>query len=60
MEKSKSKKKRRAEKAPMNVAGQLAMPERLLPWERDLIAVLLEALNGSTQQEEKADAGVSS
>jgi len=60
MEKSESKKKRRAEKAPMNVTGQLAMSERLLPWERDLLAVLLEALNGSTQQEEKADAGVSS
>jgi len=60
MEESKSKKKRRAEKEPLNVTGQLAMPERLLPWERDLLAVLIEAVNGSTQQEEKADGGVSS
>lgn len=59
MEKSKSEERRRAEKAPLNVIGQLAMPEGLLPWERDLLAVLLEAVNGSTQ-EEKADAGVSS
>jgi len=61
MEKSKSKKQRRAEKAPLYVTGQLAMPERILPWERDLLAVLLEAVNGSTQQgKEKADAGVAS
>ena len=59
MEESKSKKKRRAEKAPLNVIGQLAMSERPLPWERALLGVLLEAV-ASTQQEEKADGGVSS
>ena len=50
MEKSKSKKKRRAEKPPLNVTGQLVIPREILPWERDLIAVLVEAVNGSTQQ----------
>ena len=60
MEKSKSKKKIRAEKAPLNVAGQLAMPERLLPWERDLVAVLLEAIDGAQQREEKTDIEVPS
>ena len=59
MEESKSKKKRRTEKAPLNVIGQLAIPREILPWERDLLAVLLEAVNGSKQQEHKADAGVS-
>ncbi len=60
MEKSKPKKKGCAEKAPLNITGQLAMPEKLPPWERNLLAVVLEAVDGSTQQEEKADAGVSS
>ena len=46
MEKSKSKKQRRAEKARLNVIGQLTMPERLLP----LLAVLLEAVDGSVQR----------
>jgi hypothetical protein len=60
MEKSKSTKKWRAEKPPLNVTGQLAMPENIQPWERDLLGVLLEVVNGSTQQKEEADAGVSS
>jgi len=60
MEESKSKKKRRTEKASLDVIGQFAMPTRILPWERDLLAVLLIAVNGSTPQEEKADAGVPS
>ena len=60
MEKLKSKKKRRAEKTPLNVVGQLAMPEGIPPWERDLLAVLLEAVDGSRPREEKADAGVPS
>lgn len=52
MEKSKSKKKRRAEKPPLNVSGQLAIPENILPWERDLLAVLLEAVADSVQHNE--------
>jgi hypothetical protein len=59
MEKSKSTKQRRGAKA-LQVTGHLALPEGLLPWERDLLAALLEAINGSTQQYEKADTGVSS
>jgi len=47
MEKSKSKIKRRAEKAPLNVNSRLAMPREILPWERDLLAVLLEAVTVS-------------
>ena len=50
MEKSKSKTKRRAEKAPLNVNSRLAMPREILPWERDLLAVLLEAVDGSVEQ----------
>lgn len=50
MEKSKSKKKVRAHKAPMKVTGRLAMPKELLPWERDLLAVLLKAVDGSVQR----------
>jgi hypothetical protein len=50
MEKSKSKKQRRAEKPPLSVTGQLAIPERLLPWERDLLAILLEAIDGSVRR----------
>jgi len=42
MEKSKSKQKQRAEKAPLNVTGQPAMPKEILPWERDLLAILIE------------------
>ena len=60
MEKSKSKKKVRAEKPPLNVTGQLAMPTRILPWERDLLAVMLEAVDGAAQREEEADHEVSS
>jgi hypothetical protein len=50
MEKSKSNKKRRAEKPPLNVTGQLAMPENILPWERDLLTLLLEAVDGSVER----------
>ena len=52
MEKLKSKKKRRAETPPLNVSGQLAIPENILPWERDLLAVLLEAIEGSAERKE--------
>jgi hypothetical protein len=60
MEKSKTKKQQRAEKPPLNVTGQLVMPREILPWERDLLVVLLEAISGSTQQEEKVAVGVPS
>jgi len=50
MEKSKSRKKVRAEKPPLNVIGLLAMPREILRWERDLLAVLLEAVDSSVQQ----------
>jgi hypothetical protein len=60
MEKSKSKKKRRAEKPALNVTGQLAMPREILPWERDLLVVLVEAVDGSAEQEEHAYIEVSS
>jgi hypothetical protein len=50
MEKSKSKNKRRAEKPSLNVVGQLAMPKAIPPWERELLAVLLEAVDGSVQR----------
>jgi hypothetical protein len=60
MEKSESKKKRRAEKPPLTVTGQLAMPREILPWERDLLAVLLEAVDGSAEQDEQADIEVPS
>jgi len=60
MEKSKSKKKRRAEKPPLNVTGQLVIPREILPWERDLLAVLLEAVDGSAGQEEQANIEVPS
>lgn len=59
MEKSKSKKKVRAEKPPLNVTGQLAMPRKILRWERDLLAVLLEAVDSSVQRK-KTDIEVSS
>ncbi|MBN1609947.1 MAG: hypothetical protein JW940_25190 [Polyangiaceae bacterium] len=35
---------------PLSVTGQLAIPERLLPWERDLLAILLEAIDGSVRR----------
>jgi hypothetical protein len=50
MEKSKTKKQRRADKPSLNVNGRLAMPREILPWERDLLAVLLEAVEGSVQR----------
>ena len=51
MEKSKSKERRRAGREPqLKVTSQLAMPKEILPWERDLLAVLLDALDGSVQQ----------
>lgn len=50
MEKSKLRKRRRAEKPPLSVTGQLAMPREILPWERDLLAVLLEAIDGSVER----------
>ena len=50
MHKSKSEPKRRDQRRPLNVASQMAMPEKILPWERDLLAVLLEAVDGSVQR----------
>ena len=50
MEKSKSKKKQRAAEVPLNVTGLLAMPIEVLPWERDLLTLLLEAVNGSAER----------
>ena len=50
MEKSKTKKQRRAEKPSLKVTGQLAMPENILPWEHDLLAVLLEAVDGCVER----------
>lgn len=60
MEESKTKQQQRAEKPPLNVTGQLAMPREILPWERDLLAVLLEAVDGSAGQEEQANIEVPS
>jgi hypothetical protein len=60
MEKSKSKERRRAEKPQLKVTGQLVMPSEILPWERDLLAVMLEAVDGAAQREEEADHEVSS
>ena len=59
MEKSKTKKQQRAEKPPLNVTGQLAMPREILPWERDLLTLLLEAVDGSFERE-KTDIEVAS
>ena len=50
MKKSKTKKQRRVEKPPLNVTGQVAVPENILPWERDLLTVLLEAVDGSAER----------
>ena len=50
MEKSKTKKQRRADNPSLNVNGRLAMPREILPWERDLLAVLLEAIDGSAER----------
>lgn len=60
MDKFKSKKKRCAEKTPLNVIGSLAMPKELQPWERDLLGILLEAVHGSAEQGQKADSEVAS
>ena len=60
MEKSENKKKRCAEKPPLSVTGPLAMPTEILPFERDLLAVLLDAVDGAAQREEKADPEVAS
>ena len=56
MHKSKSEPKRRDQRRPLNVTGQLAMPREILRWERDLLAVLLEAVDSSVQKK-KTDAG---
>ncbi|MBN1607853.1 MAG: hypothetical protein JW940_14545 [Polyangiaceae bacterium] len=50
MEKCKSKERRSTDKPQLNVTGQLAMPKEILPWERDLLAVLLEAVDGWFEQ----------
>ena len=50
MEKSRTKKQQRAEKPSLKVTGQLAMFENILPWEHNLLAVLLEAVESSVQQ----------
>ena len=52
MEKSKTK-KRRAEKRPLNVTGPLAMPSEILPWERDLLAVILEVVDSNAHREDE-------
>jgi len=53
MEKSKSKGSRRRKKPPLRVTGSLAMPSEILPWERDLLAVVLEAVADSEQGEQE-------
>ncbi len=53
MEKSLSKKKRRAKKPHLNVTGPLAMPCEILAWERDLLAVMLEAFEASLKQDQQ-------
>ena len=55
MEEAKSKKKRRAKRPPLNVVGQLVMPRGIHPWERDLLAVLVEAVDGSMLPEREDD-----
>ncbi len=60
MEKSKSERKRCAEKQPLNVTGQLAMPSVIRSWERDLLAVLIEAVGGRACQGAQADREVRS
>ena len=60
MEKSKTKKKRCASKPPLSVTGPLAVPDEILPWERDLLVVVLEAVEGSEKGEHGADHEVTS
>jgi len=60
MEKFKSEEKGHTENRPLTVTGQLEMPSEILPWERNLLAVLLEAIDGAEQREEKVDSEVSS
>ena len=60
MEKSKTKKKRCASKPPLNVTGSLMMPSEILPWERDLLAVVLEAVEGAKQGDQESSPEVTS
>jgi len=50
MEKNRSKERQKAMKPPLKVTGQLAMPKTIPPWERDLLDVLIEAVDGSVQR----------
>lgn len=59
MEKKRSKERQKAMKPPLKVTGQLAMPKAIPSWERDLLAVLIEAVDGSVQRK-TANIGVPS
>ena len=60
MEKCKSKERRRAEKPPLSVTGPLAMPKEILPFERDMLAVLLDAVDNAALRAERANPEVAS
>jgi hypothetical protein len=53
MEKTKLKRRRRAEKPALSVTGPLLMPSETLPWECDLLVVVLEAFKGLEQEEQE-------
>ena len=60
MEKSKSKGRRCPKKPPLHVIGPLIMPSEILPWEQDLLAVVLEAVEGSEPGMQESTTEVSS
>jgi hypothetical protein len=60
MEKSESRGRRRPKKPSLHVIGPLAMPSEILPWERDLLAVVLEAVEGAEQGEQECTPEVTS
>jgi len=60
MEKAKLKERWRSKKPPLRVTGPLAMPTKVLPWEYDLLAVVLEAVEDSEQGEQEPTPKVTS
>ena len=50
MTKKRSKERQKAKKPTLTVTGRLAMPREILSWELDLLAVVLEAVDGSVER----------
>jgi hypothetical protein len=57
MDKATSKRKQRTKQKPLAINGRLTLPAEVLPWERELLAVIVKAVQNAHQEDSHPGTG---